>query len=357
MAEAPQEGSKLSDLFEEIWKIFIFVDTCDEPLADDKVQDKIYFGVQKCEKAVHMTNELSLFSDNESLDEVASSELKYMLLPALLGFFTYQTTRAERLPLVKKARLFFTDYMRLCKNYEVTDIDVACVDEDGDDAATAMGLVAPRGMDMRMMASTRQSKIEQFRKKKEMEKRMKELHELMEKESVEEEVKREYYTTMLKQWVSRSMEEIDSINTEIPILEHMARMKAEQKKHPNDHKNEHPPKKQAKPFRPFILTKDMVQKQVFGAGYSALPTYTIEEFYEQKLADGTFHPPTSGMGNMSLQDRVADPEAAAAEEEKYWAEEERKVETDQPEELQRKRELDDWKDDHRRGWGNRKNML
>lgn len=38
MAEAPQEGSKLSDLFEEIWKIFIFVDTCDEPLADDKVQ-------------------------------------------------------------------------------------------------------------------------------------------------------------------------------------------------------------------------------------------------------------------------------------------------------------------------------
>jgi immunoglobulin-binding protein 1 len=37
----------------------------------------------------------------------------------------------------------------------------------------------------------------------------------------------------------------------------------------------------------------MIQKAVFGAGYPSIPTLTIEEFYEQKVKDGTFHPPTS----------------------------------------------------------------
>ena len=47
-------------------------------------------------------------------------------------------------------------------------------------------------------------------------------------------------------------------------------------------------------FRPFILTKDALQKQVFGAGYPSIPTMSIEEFYQQKVEDGTFCVPNSG---------------------------------------------------------------
>ena len=36
---------------------------------------------------------------------------------------------------------------------------------------------------------------------------------------------------------------------------------------------------------PFILTRDRLQTQVIGAGYPSLPTYTLEEFYEQKYKD------------------------------------------------------------------------
>lgn len=46
------------------------------------------------------------------------------------------------------------------------------------------------------------------------------------------------------------------------------------------------------PFRPFIITKDQLQKKVIGAGYPSLPTLTVEEFYEQKVKDGTFQLPT-----------------------------------------------------------------
>ena len=32
----------------------------------------------------------------------------------------------------------------------------------------------------------------------------------------------------------------------------------------------------------FIITKDVISKHVFGAGYPSLPTMTVEEFYEQQ---------------------------------------------------------------------------
>ena len=48
----------------------------------------------------------------------------------------------------------------------------------------------------------------------------------------------------------------------------------------------------------------MIQKKVFGAGYPSLPTMTIEEFYEQKVQDGTFQIPGSGgyVSMIELQD-------------------------------------------------------
>ena len=57
-----------------------------------------------------------------------------------------------------------------------------------------------------------------------------------------------------------------------------------------------------------------------------------------------------------MQDNAINPEEAARREEARIAEEERKEEEDDEEELERKRGFDEWKDDHRRGEGNRKNM-
>ena len=36
---------------------------------------------------------------------------------------------------------------------------------------------------------------------------------------------------------------------------------------------------------PFILTRDKLQATVIGAGYPSVPTYTVEEFYEQRYKD------------------------------------------------------------------------
>ena len=58
----------------------------------------------------------------------------------------------------------------------------------------------------------------------------------------------------------------------------------------------------------------------------------------------------------SLLDEAANTEKANQEKEREDTEKERKAEVDDEVELARARAFDDWKDDHRRGEGNRYNM-
>ena len=104
------------------------------------------------------------------------------------------------------------------------------------------------------------------------------------------------------------------VTDEIPILEHMSKMKLKGQKEQSDEPREPHRKVRTKyliidfqfiqniyeefsagfrkdlacvfqPMAPFILTRDRLQAQVIGAGYPSLPTYTLEEFYEQKYKD------------------------------------------------------------------------
>lgn len=40
------------------------------------------------------------------------------------------------------------------------------------------------------------------------------------------------------------------------------------------------------PLRPVIIARDEMQKAVFGAGYPAIPSLTVEEFYDQRVREG-----------------------------------------------------------------------
>uniref|UniRef100_A0A0E9X7Y3 Immunoglobulin-binding protein 1 n=1 Tax=Anguilla anguilla TaxID=7936 RepID=A0A0E9X7Y3_ANGAN len=102
---------------------------------------------------------------------------------------------------------------------------------------------------------------------------------------------------------------------------------------------------QRPPMKPFILTKDAVQARVFGAGYPSLPTMTVDDWYDQHRKHGML--PDQGIPRSAA-------EIDNGEREKE--EKERQIENDDEEALQKARDWDNWKDTHRRGYGNRKNM-
>lgn len=104
----------------------------------------------------------------------------------------------------------------------------------------------------------------------------------MENPNIGDEEKREYFITLLKMYVSLAVDELGSLASEKPMLRHMQMLKSNEGESPKARK----PKIQAPPLKPIIITRDSVQKAVYGAGYPSLPVLTVEEFYEKKIRDG-----------------------------------------------------------------------
>uniref|UniRef100_A0A8C1PS36 Immunoglobulin (CD79A) binding protein 1 n=1 Tax=Cyprinus carpio TaxID=7962 RepID=A0A8C1PS36_CYPCA len=336
------EAPKLSDLLDRGWKLYEEVDTTNEPSSSTAVQVKVKRGIMQLEEATMMVNQLDLFSRNEALEEISTTDLKYLLLPALLGALTMkQVNPNKRLEHVQAARVYFMDFLQRCKSYDICSFQLPKTSENTADTPTEEQMNPPVPMpmsqsDLIAMATQRQAKIERFNQRKETEAKLSEIRGLVESGSADEEVVRDFYLLNVRRWVTLALEEIDSISQEIEILKRMELFK-QSAPQPS------PPKRP--PMKPFILTKDAVQAKVFGAGYPSLPTMTVDDWYEQHRRQACL--PDQGIPRSAANDD---------KEEDERAERERKEENDDEEALQKARDWDHWKDTHRRGYGNRKNM-
>ncbi|KAL4630841.1 immunoglobulin-binding protein 1, partial [Arapaima gigas] len=336
------DSQKLPDLLNRGWKLFEDVDTTNEPTGSNPVQVKVKRAIQMLEEATRMVAQLDLFSENEELEEVATADLKYLLLPALLGALTMkQVNVAKRLEHVQCARVYFLDFLKRCRNYGVMRFELpesapppqSPLSPESPQAATP----ASKPLDLVAMATHRQAKIERYKQKKETEAKLSEIRSAVESGLADDEVVRDFYLLHVRKWITVALEEIESIDQEVEILKRMDVMKQNPVKPP--------PFQQRPPMKPFILTKDAVQAKVFGAGYPSLPTMTVNDWYEQHRKHGVL--PDQGLPRSA---------AEVDNEEREKEEKERQIEKDNEEALQKAREWDDWKDTHRRGYGNRKNM-
>ncbi|XP_056146197.1 immunoglobulin-binding protein 1 [Lampris incognitus] len=350
LAGVHAEPRRLCDLLDCGWKLFEEVDTTNESTGSNHIQVKVKRGITALEEASRMAAQLDLFSRNELLEEIATTDLKYLLLPVLLGALTMkQTNRATRLQSVQMARVYFYDFLRRCKDYNVSNFELpfsatensTCGEEleNGADknkptaSATQPNLVA--------MATQRQAKIERYRQRKETEAKLSEIRRVVESGQADDEAVRGFYLLNLKKWVMTSLEEIESIDQEVAILKRTTVPNSTESS--SEHKHPSRP-----PVKPFILTKDAVQAKVFGAGYPSLATMTVDDWYEQRQKCGFL--PDQGVPRTAAVIQDYDTEELAEEEK------EKRVEMDDEEALQKARDWDDWKDTHRRGYGNRKNM-
>ncbi|KAK0154244.1 Immunoglobulin-binding protein 1 [Merluccius polli] len=333
---------KLSELFNCGWKIFEEVDTTNEAIGSNSVQVKIKRGIKALEDVTRMVDELQLFSSNELLEEMATTDMKYLLLPALLGGLTMKlTNRDSRLKIVNMAREYFHDFLRRCKEYHVSDFRLpkSLTDEESiSSSATTKSTASTSSSDLVAMAVQRQAKIERYRQKKMTEDRLVEVKKAVDSETADEEVVRDFYLLNVKKWINIALEEIDSIDQELEILKGMdIPAGPPQCKHPS-----------RPPMKPFVLTKDAIQAQVFGAGYPSLATMTVDDWYEQHQKRGV-------LPDQGVPKRVAVEENVDAKDHEDEMKE-KQVENDDEEAMVKARNWDDWKDSHRRGYGNRKNM-
>lgn len=116
---------KLSDLLDRGWKIYEEVDSTNEPLGSSAIQSRVKLALRMLEEASRMVAQLDLFSRNEGLEEIATADLKYMLLPALLGAVTLKQTGIDkRTEILQAANAYFMDFLRRCKDYDVSTFEL-----------------------------------------------------------------------------------------------------------------------------------------------------------------------------------------------------------------------------------------
>lgn len=290
------------------------------------------------EDVTRSVSSLGLFSDNEDIDEVATSDIKYFLLPALLGSLSLRQLSESRADVVRVAEVYFGDFLSRLKDYGMTDFEIPPKRDEG--AGGSHGLP-----DLRQMTHNRNDKIKKYRLLKELDSRIADLRRSLEEGSsnVDDEITREYHLTLIRRHVQQALDDLAAIKMEMPLLEKMMQTEGGN----GDAELKRPKKSNMKPI---IITRDEAQKRIFGLGYPSVPTMTVDEFYEQKVKEGTFTIP-----DMSLQAEAVGDFDRISRKERDEIDREAEIDADDPAALRRDREWDDWKDDHRRGWGNRKN--
>ncbi|XP_055354281.1 immunoglobulin-binding protein 1-like [Paramacrobiotus metropolitanus] len=328
-----------------------------EKLEDsERSPESISALIKQFETATKFVSILGLFSRNESADEISTADLRYLLLPAYLARLTLKLTDGRKARL-DAAEIYIVDYLQRCKDYGVPgsnaipdkDLKIS-IQENGSsdtDAVQTSTVKSPQDQ-IAEAVNKRAAKIAAFKHKLESKEKAAALRKKLEDGSADENEQRGYYYNLFNMWILDLMEELDFVREEKRLLEHrekLSRGASEDEQQPV----QSPMSKTLSKFnKPVTIVKNELQKQVFGAGYPSLPLLTVDEFYQELVQEGALPAPGSKAAkNLNYMGPTQ------AELESDDVKKEQDVESDNPEYLRNARDYDDWKDDHRRGWGNR----
>jgi len=347
--ENHDDTTSLSQLFDKSLLLHNEILESEEETCSPEYQDRVKKGILMLEDATRLVSLLDIFSRNELFTEIETEYLKYFLLPVLLGDLTNKLTEGGRAEVVEAAQIYYIDYLQRCKDYGFHNIGkipvlVSLAQETGGQAEAGVEQVT-RVPDMQQMNAERAAKMSRYKQNRELEQDIKQLKVVLAGVTRDEDVLRDYYLKLIQRFVNTSLDELCSLEMEVGVLIHMAKVKAG-KISPEPEK---PPRK----LQPVIITKDKLQKEVYGLGYPSMPVLSVDEFYEKRVRDGWWKPPSSGG---ALQDRANDPELEARMKEQEEREKDEKEDRDDAETREKTKAWDEWTDDHRRGEGNRHNM-
>ncbi|KHN81210.1 Immunoglobulin-binding protein 1 [Toxocara canis] len=283
------------------------------------------------EKLENLTREVSareLFSKNETVDELPTSSLQYLLLPSYLAT-TIQNIIVEpehRVEALDNAKVYLRDFLERLLSYEVIAFSLPWLEEEEDeeDVRTKMKSKPDAGQ-------VRANKVRRREQQKQMEANLENLKLERSCNADDDSVLRELLMARLQLFALKAVNELEQIDEERPLAEHMVKVRAGQV-------SPRPVKAETSSRPPIIITRDATQKKVFGLGYPSIPTVTVDEWFDDMVKHGRFG---------TMQKRPSNEQKPSeSEEDDETAEEEKRAKAQR---------WDEYKDMHRRGWGNTQN--
>ncbi|PIC38594.1 hypothetical protein B9Z55_010561 [Caenorhabditis nigoni] len=325
MSELSDDEVSLQALFEPAKKLISDIEDGVHTTAE--LQPRLKTGIENLHSVTKLVNQLRLYSSNEQIEDVPTNSLPYLLVPCFLGIFHQNVIVDASLKLdeLRKSKVYLRNFLDRLRNLCLITTKLPWEDEDTE-------VKDDTGKKTKMsVEEIRRLKLERHKKKQELKMTELRIKKQLEAVSIDEQNLRELYITQLQFWCERSHEELQAIEDEIPLL----KMMAERSAHPNRYPAPSEPLKTVPPLKPFIITRDAQQKQVFGVGYPGIPAMSVDEWYHQKFGCNPHNAPQSSAPEpqQQLESEEEDDDEARAKAMRW----------------------DEYKDDHRRGWGNTHN--
>ncbi|XP_037070410.1 immunoglobulin-binding protein 1b-like, partial [Pollicipes pollicipes] len=223
-SEDTEAERSLSELFDHCMKLYTEVKDSKAPSNDPNLQSAVRTAICALEDLTRRVSAAGLFSTNEAADELPTSSLRFLLLPALLGELTSKLARDDRLQVISVAEVYYRDFVQRCRDYGLTDAAIPRARAEAA-AEPARQPRPPTMRDLATMSKQREERLRRYRQQKELDKQLAALQEAMRRPSPDEETVRSYQLTLVLQAVSRAVDELNSLELEKPILEHMQQLK------------------------------------------------------------------------------------------------------------------------------------
>ncbi|KAF1994790.1 type 2A phosphatase-associated protein 42 [Amniculicola lignicola CBS 123094] len=271
-------------------------------------QENLKTTIATYEECLELSESVSLFSPNETLDDVSSSDLQYMAICFQLAELVQKITGgvSERKETLQRARENYEKFLKLLDLYDIlekSDAKLLALYKENRNAFSTASTTD--------VAARRDAKIARFRQEKELKTKIEYLRQNPKLAEQDEQVVRELHLTNLAFMVHQTFQSLESIALEMHILSLAPPAPPAGQTGPSPDGRQDGRGSQdnysdrldgrvgglrytgpilspdGKPLRPFTITdnRQTLKKGVFRPDHS-LPTMTIDEYLEEEKRRG-----------------------------------------------------------------------
>ncbi|POS88269.1 hypothetical protein EPUL_000608, partial [Erysiphe pulchra] len=275
-------------------------------------QQSVSNAITNYEECLKLADRLSLFSPNETLEDLSANDLQYLSINFRLAELITRTNHKDRKSIIQRARNAYESFLGLLQQYEIFSEKEKKLYERYTESPLTFSTIL--GSDP---TARRETKIANYKFEKELKKKL-ECRQFFSQNSVnlenDEETIREFHLTNISLFTHNTFQALESLNRELDVLmmappspissveslgqDNRDRINFRNKDEINSTRldrldnfsstNNLPIlSSSGKPLRPFTLldNRQSLKKGVFRPGHN-LPTMTIDEYLEQERARG-----------------------------------------------------------------------
>ena len=324
-----ESSETLSELFHQTW---LEIRSLNSTFGSE-VQDKINKLIPTLNNLLASIDELDIFSLNEDLSDLTPNSIPFLMTHGFLAIVHSKkfTSREERLKQVELSLKHVKEFEMLMIQFGFKTVKFESR-ENGLKSAESVQIRRKQLIEAQNEQKQLNSQIDAFIQRLNTD-----------PDSIDDDDKRKMYEKAIHSLQFQISSEVENLNMELGFLKNGPP--------PRPNINKLPP-----PRKPMIIAKDKMQAKVFGAGYPSIPTMSVEEFAEQEMKAVM---PSQEFALFNQQMAAKNARGLKNKNYNVEIEENEKVpsdEDDSEQALYKKRQFDAFKDDNRRGSGNRHNM-